>query len=158
MLRAPPLPSSSITGVKSLPTISSCQKYRASLQKQLLGQTPLLDDVLAITLRHARNLQEDFGIMRGDDEQTWCVPRINNNISLNLTLHYFDSALVSRLAADCQPDIEQFAAKVLDALDSAVNSVKVDTGKSMRKLCVYALLTSSHRLVSQDSSLCRTVG
>jgi hypothetical protein len=65
LFNAPPLPVFPGLG----PIDSSFQKYKASLRRQLLGRTSLLDSVLATLESCARSLQRDLSVVLGGKDE-----------------------------------------------------------------------------------------
>ena len=127
LLQPPPLPPSTLTATSPQLTGLPYEKYRTALQKQLSGQTPLFDDVLGVTSQHARILQDEFNVMRGDDEQSRSVHSQLCARSLLIPNRTF----VAQLSKHCRPDLDQFHARVLDALEDVANCIETDSGSSM---------------------------
>jgi hypothetical protein len=65
LFTAPPLPVFPGLG----PVDSSFQKYKASLRRQLIGRTSLLDSVLATLESCARSLQRDLSVVLGGNDE-----------------------------------------------------------------------------------------
>jgi hypothetical protein len=65
LFNAPPLPVFPGLG----PVDSSFQKYKASLRRQLLGRTSLLDSVLATLESCARSIQRDLSVVLGGEDE-----------------------------------------------------------------------------------------
>lgn len=42
---------------------------------------------------------------------------------------YLNRTLVTQLSVDCRPDIQQFAARLLDTLEDMISSIEADSGK-----------------------------
>ncbi|KAK0456031.1 hypothetical protein EV421DRAFT_1749997 [Armillaria borealis] len=98
LFQTPPLPTASSLG----PIDASFQKYKSTLRKQLLGRTTLLDDLLRILENCARSVQHDLSqVLTGD----------NSN------------ALVTRLRNEYQPQAAILCSGVVDALNSASESI-----------------------------------
>ncbi|KAF7339319.1 hypothetical protein MSAN_02145500 [Mycena sanguinolenta] len=96
LFTAPPLPTLPGLG----PVDSSFQKYKASLRRQLLGRTSLIDSVLATLESCARVLQRDLSVvLGGDDEES--------------------RGIVAQLSEQYRPNAEALCAGVLDTLSSA---------------------------------------
>ncbi|KAJ7361559.1 Vps51/Vps67 domain-containing protein [Mycena albidolilacea] len=93
---APPLPVFPGLG----PVDSSFQKYKASLRRQLIGRTSLLDSVLATLESCARSLQRDLSVvLGGNDEEA--------------------RGVVAQLSEDYRPNAEALCIGILDTLSSA---------------------------------------
>ncbi|KAF8216035.1 hypothetical protein K438DRAFT_1799963 [Mycena galopus ATCC 62051] len=98
LFTAPPLPVLPGLG----PVDSSFQKYRASLRRQLLGRTSLIDSVLATLESCARSLQRDLSIVLGGaDEES--------------------RGVVAQLSEQYRPHAEALCTGILDTLSSAEN-------------------------------------
>lgn len=73
LFQVPPIPVSS--QISSAPSDSSFQKYKATLRKQLLGRTSLLDGVLRTLEDCAKSLQHDVSqVLSGTGDDTRWVP------------------------------------------------------------------------------------
>ncbi|KAJ7161400.1 hypothetical protein C8R43DRAFT_1063548 [Mycena crocata] len=102
------------------PVDSSFQKYRASLRRQLLGRTSLLDSVLATLESCARSLQRDLSVvLAGEDEESRSV--------------------VAQLSEQYRPNAEALCTGVLDTLSAAE---KQDDGDS--ELTIDSLVFVGH--------------
>ncbi|KAJ7705997.1 hypothetical protein B0H17DRAFT_1192554 [Mycena rosella] len=96
LFNAPPLPVFPGLG----PVDSSFQKYKASLRRQLLGRTSLLDSVLATLESCARSLQRDLAIvLAGKDEEARDV--------------------AAQLSEQYRPNAEALCTGILDTLSAA---------------------------------------
>ncbi|KAJ6520000.1 Vps51/Vps67 domain-containing protein [Mycena sanguinolenta] len=96
LFTSPPLPTLPGLG----PVDSSFQKYKASLRRQLLGRTSLIDSVLATLESCARALQRDLSvILGGDDEEA--------------------RGVAAQLSEQYRPNAEALCTGVLDTLASA---------------------------------------
>ncbi|KAJ7925961.1 hypothetical protein B0H13DRAFT_2229543 [Mycena leptocephala] len=96
LFNAPPLPVFPGLG----PVDSSFQKYKASLRRQLLGRTSLLDSVLAILESCARSIQRDLSVvLGGEDEEA--------------------RGVVAQLSEQYRPNAEALCTGVLDTLSAA---------------------------------------
>ncbi|EKM48113.1 uncharacterized protein PHACADRAFT_189255, partial [Phanerochaete carnosa HHB-10118-sp] len=71
LLQAPPISLSSSHSGKS--ASASFRQYSNSLEQQISGRTPLLQDVLDTIETRIQALQHDLDTMRGRDEDTQCV-------------------------------------------------------------------------------------
>ncbi|KAF7307063.1 hypothetical protein MIND_00499400 [Mycena indigotica] len=100
---SPPLPV--LTGFG--PNDSSFQKYKASLCRQLLGRTAILDGVLSTLENCARSLQRDLSLVLGGKDE--------------------DSRLIaSKLSDDCRSDAEEVCKAVIETLSTAVRDQEKD--------------------------------
>ncbi|PCH33973.1 hypothetical protein WOLCODRAFT_94557 [Wolfiporia cocos MD-104 SS10] len=70
LFHAPALPSSSQSSNSSSKAASPFQKYKSSLQLQLKGRTPLLDDVLSVIERQSSRLQQEIEYIQSTDQDT----------------------------------------------------------------------------------------
>ncbi|KAJ6604838.1 hypothetical protein DFH09DRAFT_898123 [Mycena vulgaris] len=105
LFSAPPLPVFPGLG----PVDSSFQKYKASLQRQLLGRTSLLDSVLATLESCARSLQRDLSVvLSGKDEEARDV--------------------VAQLSEQYRPNAEALCTGILDTLSAAEKQDSEDSG------------------------------
>ncbi|KAJ6621177.1 hypothetical protein B0H10DRAFT_2353252 [Mycena sp. CBHHK59/15] len=108
LFNSPPLPVFPGLG----PVDSSFHKYRASLRRQLIGRTSLLDSVLATLEKCARSLQRDLSLgLTGDDEETRRV--------------------VVQLSEQYRPDAEVLCTGVLNTLSSAEQHDSEDSELTM---------------------------
>ncbi|KAJ7040430.1 Vps51/Vps67 domain-containing protein [Mycena alexandri] len=116
LFNAPPLPVFPGLG----PVDASFQKYKASLRRQLLGRTSLLDSVLATLESCARSLQRDLSVvLAGGDEEA--------------------RGVVAQLSEQYRPNAEALCTGVLDTLASAE---KQDTDDS--ELTIDSLVFVGH--------------
>ncbi|KAJ7103347.1 hypothetical protein B0H15DRAFT_926631 [Mycena belliarum] len=104
LFNAPPLPVFPGLG----PVDSSFQKYKASLRRQLIGRTSLLDSVLATLESCARSLQRDLSIvLAAKDEEA-------RGVAASLSERY-------------RPDAEALCTGILDTLASAEKQASDDS-------------------------------
>ncbi|KAJ7207386.1 hypothetical protein B0H12DRAFT_1195590 [Mycena haematopus] len=96
LFTAPPLPILPGLG----PVDSSFQKYKASLRRQLLGRTSLIDSVLATLESCARVLQRDLSVVLGEGDEE-------------------SRGVVAQLSEQYRPNAEALCTGVLDTLSSA---------------------------------------
>jgi len=102
LFQAPPLPvlSQAGPGPGLGPVDTSFQKYKATLRRQLVGRTSLLNDVLTTLERCARTLQQDLShVLAGDSDNA--------------------PILVEKLTEAYRPDAESLCCNVVGTLDAA---------------------------------------
>ena len=67
LFQAPSIPSVLQTSSQGVSAAAHFLKYKSSLRQQLVGRTPLLNEVVATLERHATDLQKDLAVVRGPD-------------------------------------------------------------------------------------------
>ncbi|RDB29071.1 Conserved oligomeric Golgi complex subunit 1 [Hypsizygus marmoreus] len=95
LFHAPPLPTSTQASLGLVDT--SFQKYKASLRRQIVGRTSLLDEVLATLESCARTIQQDLAYVTGVGDGA--------------------PEMVEQLEKKYQPDADALCANVLDKLE-----------------------------------------
>ncbi|KAK7058383.1 hypothetical protein VNI00_002017 [Paramarasmius palmivorus] len=113
LFRAPPLPTASQVGAGSLE--ATFQKYRSSLSKQLLGRTPLLDDLLKGVETCAAGVHHDF---------TQVLSGCNDN----------SLALVRELTKTYYPLAQALCSGITSSLHSVADSLTIDNRASQDAL------------------------
>ncbi len=115
LFQTPPLPTASSLG----PIDASFQKYKSTLRKQLLGRTTLLDDLLRVLENCARSIQHDLSqVLIGDNSKLVLSYSSRSPILIPLA-----SVLVTRLRNEYQPQAAILCSGVVDALNSASESI-----------------------------------
>ena len=67
LFQAPSIPSVLQTSSQGVSAAAHFLKYKSSLRQQLVGRTPLLNEVVATLERHATDLQKDLAVVRGPE-------------------------------------------------------------------------------------------
>ncbi|KIY51289.1 hypothetical protein FISHEDRAFT_37614 [Fistulina hepatica ATCC 64428] len=102
LFEAPPVPTVSQTSIA--PVKTSFNKYRNTLRRQLVGRTPLLDEILSTLETCAKALQDDLAHIVDNDLDTL-------------------EALVAHLTQAYQPEADKLCTNVIDAMTSALLSM-----------------------------------
>ncbi|KAF9074806.1 hypothetical protein BDP27DRAFT_1286851 [Rhodocollybia butyracea] len=106
---SPPLPT--VSQLEEMPL----QKYRTSLQRQLVGRVSLLDNVLRTLEKCAAALQEDLlQVLHGDDSDTF--------------------SLITRLKESYQPHAQNLCTAVLNDIEASVNALPDKTESDIHAL------------------------
>ncbi|KZT75023.1 hypothetical protein DAEQUDRAFT_17744 [Daedalea quercina L-15889] len=114
LFHALPLPSTSQTVINSYLAGAPFKRYKAGLQRQLHGRTPLLHDVLDIIEESSHHLEEDLAAMQASDSE--------------------GRALIARLRETYQPDAASLCTRIVEILESFED----DTDKeAMRRMLAF---------------------
>ncbi|KAF9814523.1 hypothetical protein IEO21_05074 [Rhodonia placenta] len=117
-----PLPSASQVGLNLSSAASSFQRYKTTLQRQLHGRTPLIDDILNTVERYARELHEDIDAVRSRDEDS--------------------RTLAEQMIQNYRPEAEAFCSRLAQSMEETAD-LSDDGGKYLR-LEGYSLKTDGH--------------
>ncbi|KIP05345.1 hypothetical protein PHLGIDRAFT_128964 [Phlebiopsis gigantea 11061_1 CR5-6] len=132
LLQLPPLSISPPSGPNaSVPF----QKYSNSLQQQIAGRTPLLQEVLDTVENRVQMLRDDLDTMHGQEEDT--------------------RALASQLVTDYRLDADALCKTLCDTLQSSLDDIETITDSSLRQILFVSRLADD---LSSSAYLMTTIG
>ncbi|CCM03137.1 uncharacterized protein FIBRA_05258 [Fibroporia radiculosa] len=123
LFRAPPIsaPSSSPSKMNPSPAVISFQRYRSSLQRQLDGRTPLLDDFLSMGEQYALELEKDMQVIRDVDSDSQYAQFFFATFTIGLTT-VLVSMMSAQLLESYRPGAEALCFKLVDLLEKRANA------------------------------------